>query len=144
MVHLDLIEQGARRRQFDLGPRPHRPRQPTPTTSTRSARPRRSTAPEIASGRRRPVARQPLVVPQCRRVGFHGPRSRLANSLNSLRSISDARVWWPAVVLALRTFLRLEWHLFSAGISWAEAKAAIIRDAVRASLAHPSIHPPTA
>ncbi len=46
--------------------------------------------------------------------------------------------------LALRTFLRLEWHLFSAGISWAEAKAAIIRDAVRAYLAHPSILLPTA
>lgn len=46
--------------------------------------------------------------------------------------------------LALRAFLRLEWHLFSTGISWLQAKAAIIRDAVRAYLAHPSIRLPTA
>ena len=46
--------------------------------------------------------------------------------------------------LALRAFLRLEWHLFSTGISWAEAKASIIRDAVRAYLAHPWITLPTA
>jgi hypothetical protein len=46
--------------------------------------------------------------------------------------------------LALRAFLRLEWHLFSTGIGWVEAKAAIIRDAVRAYLAHPSIRLPTA
>ena len=46
--------------------------------------------------------------------------------------------------LALRAFLRLEWHLFSTGVSWMEAKAAIIRDAVRAYLAHPSIRLPTA
>lgn len=46
--------------------------------------------------------------------------------------------------LALRAFLRLEWHLFSTGLSWLEAKAAIIRDAVRCYLAHPSIRLPTA
>ena len=46
--------------------------------------------------------------------------------------------------LALRAFLRLEWHLFTTGISWAAAKAAIIRDAVRSYLAHPSIRLPTA
>ncbi len=46
--------------------------------------------------------------------------------------------------LALRAFLRLEWHLFSTGLSWLEAKAAIIRDAVRGYLAHPSIRLPTA
>jgi putative transposase len=46
--------------------------------------------------------------------------------------------------LALRAFLRLEWYLFSTGISWAAAKAAIIRDAVRSYLAHPSIRLPTA
>jgi hypothetical protein len=46
--------------------------------------------------------------------------------------------------LALRAFLRLEWHLFSTGISWLSAKAAIIRDAVRAYLAHPTINLPTA
>jgi len=46
--------------------------------------------------------------------------------------------------LALRAFLRLEWHLFSTGISWLEAKTAIIRAAVRSYLAHPSIRLPTA
>jgi putative transposase len=46
--------------------------------------------------------------------------------------------------LALRAFLRLEWHLFSTGIGWLEAKTSIIRDAVRAYLAHPSIRLPTA
>src|SRR5262245_54707036 len=46
--------------------------------------------------------------------------------------------------LALRAFLRLEWHLFSTGIGWLNAKAAIIRDAVRAYLAHPWICLPTA
>jgi hypothetical protein len=46
--------------------------------------------------------------------------------------------------LALRAFLRLEHHLFTTGISWASAKAAIVRDAVRAYLAHPSICLPTA
>jgi hypothetical protein len=46
--------------------------------------------------------------------------------------------------LALRAFLRLEYHLFTTGISWASAKAAIIREAVRSYLAHPSIRLPTA
>jgi DDE superfamily endonuclease len=56
----------------------------------------------------------------------------------------SARAQRNHVGLALRAFLRLEWHLFSTGISWVEAKAAIIRDAVRAYLAHPSIRLPTA
>jgi putative transposase len=46
--------------------------------------------------------------------------------------------------LAIRAFLRLEWHLFSTGISWLEAKASIIREAVRSYLARPSIRLPTA
>ena len=46
--------------------------------------------------------------------------------------------------LALRAFLRLEYHLFSSGVSWLDAKAAIIRDAVRSYLAHPTIRLPTA
>ena len=33
--------------------------------------------------------------------------------------------------LALRPFLRPEIHCFTAGISWVEAKTAIVRDAVR-------------
>lgn len=39
--------------------------------------------------------------------------------------------------LALRAFLRLESHRLRTGVSWFEAKSAIIRDAVRAYLAHP-------
>ena len=42
------------------------------------------------------------------------------------------------IELALRAFLRLEFHSFVKGISWFEAKTSIIRDAVRAYLAQPS------
>ncbi|MEE4377020.1 MAG: IS701 family transposase, partial [Candidatus Competibacteraceae bacterium] len=38
--------------------------------------------------------------------------------------------------LALRAFLRLESHCNNRGISWFEAKHAIVRDTVRAYLAH--------
>lgn len=41
---------------------------------------------------------------------------------------------------ALRAFLRLESHCYHRGISWFEAKHAIIRDAVRAYLACPTYH----
>lgn len=46
--------------------------------------------------------------------------------------------------LALRAFLRLESYGFTRGVSWLEAKTAIIRDAVRSYLAHPWICLPTA
>ncbi len=39
--------------------------------------------------------------------------------------------------LALRAFLRLEWHRYRTGVSWFEAKWGIIRQAVRAYLANP-------
>lgn len=39
--------------------------------------------------------------------------------------------------LCLRAFLRLEIYCFGKGISWFEAKAAIVRDAVRAYIARP-------
>lgn len=39
--------------------------------------------------------------------------------------------------LAVRAFLRLEVHCFAAGVSWVEAKTAIIRDAVRKYLEQP-------
>ena len=39
--------------------------------------------------------------------------------------------------LALRAFLRIEQHCFLTGISWFEAKASIIRQAVRAYLTQP-------
>lgn len=41
------------------------------------------------------------------------------------------------IELALRAFLRLEFHAFVKGLSWFEAKTSIIREAVRAYLAHP-------
>ncbi len=44
--------------------------------------------------------------------------------------------------LALRAFLRLEAHCFARGMSWFEAKTAIIRDAVRAYLERPRIRFP--
>lgn len=42
------------------------------------------------------------------------------------------------LLLALRAFLRLEIHRLRRGVSWYEAKAAIVRDAIRAYLAHPT------
>jgi hypothetical protein len=39
--------------------------------------------------------------------------------------------------MALRAFLRLEYHCFVKGISWFEAKISIVRDAVRAYLKKP-------
>ena len=47
------------------------------------------------------------------------------------------------VGFALRAFVRLEWHRFRTGVSWFEAKWAIIRDAVRAYLSNPSYRLPT-
>jgi putative transposase len=59
----------------------------------------------------------------------------------------SARAQRNHIGLALRAFLRLEYHSFLRGISWVEAKTAIIRDAVRSYLANPVIQlpePPTA
>ena len=41
------------------------------------------------------------------------------------------------IEMALRAFLRLEYHCFIKGMSWFEAKISIVRDAVRAYLAKP-------
>lgn len=41
------------------------------------------------------------------------------------------------LLLALRAFLRLEVYRLKSGLSWYEAKMAIIRDAIRTYLAHP-------
>jgi hypothetical protein len=46
--------------------------------------------------------------------------------------------------LALRAFLRLEFYGFTQGVSWLEAKTAIVREAVRHYLAHPWIRLATA
>src|SRR5918996_886233 len=42
------------------------------------------------------------------------------------------------ILLALQAFLRLEVHRLRTGVSWYEAKASIIRSAIREYLAHPS------
>jgi putative transposase len=59
-------------------------------------------------------------------------------------SARSARAQRNHVGLALRAFLRLEFHSFTRGVSWIEAKTAIIRDAVRSYLAHPWIQLATA
>jgi hypothetical protein len=43
---------------------------------------------------------------------------------------------------AVRAFVRLEWHRFTTGVSWLEAKAWVIRDAVRTYLAQPTYRLP--
>jgi putative transposase len=54
----------------------------------------------------------------------------------------SARAQRNHIGLAVRAFVRLEFHCFTQGISWLEAKTAIIRDAVRSYLAHPRIRLP--
>jgi len=39
--------------------------------------------------------------------------------------------------------LRLEVYRLRTGVSWYEAKAAIVRDAIRSYLAHPNLCPPS-
>ena len=43
---------------------------------------------------------------------------------------------------AIRAFVRLEWHRFTTGVSWFEAKMRIIREAVRNYLARPAYRLP--
>jgi len=50
-----------------------------------------------------------------------------------------ARAQRNHIGLALRAFLRFEAHCFARGISWVEAKTAIIREAVRSYLTRPHI-----
>jgi putative transposase len=51
--------------------------------------------------------------------------------------VRAARAQRNHIGLAIRAFLRLEHHFFTTGVSWYEAKAEIIRDAVRAYIARP-------
>lgn len=51
--------------------------------------------------------------------------------------VRSARAQRNHIGLALRAFLRLEYHCYTTGVSWFEAKTAIIREAVRAYLAQP-------
>ena len=51
--------------------------------------------------------------------------------------VRAARAQRNHIGLCLRAFLRLEWHCYRTGLSWFEAKTAILRPAVRAYLANP-------
>lgn len=51
--------------------------------------------------------------------------------------VRSGRAWRNHIGLCLRAFLRLESHCYHTGLTWFEAKMAIIRDAVRSYLAHP-------
>lgn len=53
--------------------------------------------------------------------------------------VRSSRAQRNHVGLAIRAFLRLEVHWLTTGISWYEAKLAIVRDAVRAYLATPHV-----
>ena len=58
-------------------------------------------------------------------------------SMNELYRLKYAECQWFREIIASIRFLRIERHCFSTGISWFEAKASIIRKAVRAYLAKP-------
>lgn len=47
------------------------------------------------------------------------------------------RAQFNHIGMAIRAFVRLEWHRFTTGVSWFEAKQRIIRDAVRLYLEFP-------
>jgi putative transposase len=49
----------------------------------------------------------------------------------------SARAQRNHIGMAIRAFVRLSWHFFTTGISWYEAKTAIVRDAVRAYRSKP-------
>jgi putative transposase len=51
--------------------------------------------------------------------------------------VRAARAQRNHIGLAIRAFLRLEHHFYTTGVSWYEAKARIIRGAVRAYIANP-------
>jgi hypothetical protein len=51
--------------------------------------------------------------------------------------VRSRRAWRNHIGLCLRAFLRLESHCHHRGVSWYEAKTSIIREAVRAYIAHP-------
>jgi hypothetical protein len=51
--------------------------------------------------------------------------------------LRSRRAWRNHIGFCLRAFLRLESHCYHTGISWFEAKATIIREAVRAYIANP-------
>ena len=58
--------------------------------------------------------------------------------------VRAARAQRNHIGMAIRAFVRLEWHRLRTGISWGAARAAIIRGAVRTYLAHPCYLLPSA
>jgi hypothetical protein len=58
--------------------------------------------------------------------------------------VRAARAQRNHIGMAIRAFVRLEWHRLRTGISWRAARAAIIRDAVRTYLAQPCYRLPSA
>jgi hypothetical protein len=51
--------------------------------------------------------------------------------------VRGARAQLNHLAYSIRAFIRLEVHRLRRGISWYEAKASIIREAIRANLAKP-------
>jgi hypothetical protein len=49
----------------------------------------------------------------------------------------SARAQRNPIGMAIRAFVRLSWHFYTTGISWYEAKAAIVREAVRTYRSRP-------
>jgi putative transposase len=49
----------------------------------------------------------------------------------------SARAQRNHIGLAIRAFVRLSWHFYTTGVSWYEAKTAIVREAVRAYRSRP-------
>ena len=49
----------------------------------------------------------------------------------------SARAQRNHIGMAIRAFVRLSWHFYTTGVSWYEAKARIVREAVRAYRSHP-------
>lgn len=58
--------------------------------------------------------------------------------------VRSSRAQRNHIGLAIRAFLRLELHWFATGVSWYDAKLAIVRDAIRSYLAAPRFVLPTA
>jgi len=57
--------------------------------------------------------------------------------LSERAQVRSGRAWRTHIGLGLRAFLRLESHGYHTGLTWFEAKTAILREAVRSYLAHP-------
>ena len=49
----------------------------------------------------------------------------------------SARAQRNHIGMAIRAFVRLSWHFYTTGVSWYEAKTAIVREAIRAYRSRP-------